>query len=394
VPGGTGDLSWLSIPEGTCAHPFATVGNARQLRFAPGGELFVASPATSTTGGGSGGQSAIVVLPDDDRNGLADPPIAWRIGLPSTQGLLFAAGFFYFQDGTQIFREPYASGQRAPLGSPTSVADIQVFVDQGHWPKTLDVAEDGTIYVSNGGNQVELCDPARPFHGGILALDSAASGGARQVAKGLRNPINVKCHRDGHNLCFATELALDYSAASGGREKLIPIRDGDDWGYPCCATRNLPYLDVCLVCSAATETLAASSSVCAPMLECSPKCDQTVAEPDSFVIGNTPFGFDFIDNQFSAPWTHHVIVTLHGEAGTWKGAKVVAIAFDSLTGIPLPGSSVAGLDGGAMSDFLTGWDDGQRKHGRPADVALAADGRLFFANDVTGEIFWLAPLGP
>ena len=115
-------MSWLSIPEGFCVHAFATVGNARQIRFAPGGELFVASPTTSTTGGGNGGQSAIVLLSDDDRNGLADAPIVWRNNLPSTQGLLFANGFFYFQDGTKILREPYDAGQRVAVGSATAVA--------------------------------------------------------------------------------------------------------------------------------------------------------------------------------------------------------------------------------------------------------------------------------
>jgi len=53
----------------------------------------------------------------------------------------------------------------------------------------------------------------------------------------------VRCQR-GHNLCFASELAKDYSAAEGGREKLVPIREGDDWGFPCCATRGLNYLNI------------------------------------------------------------------------------------------------------------------------------------------------------
>src|SRR5690242_9361598 len=46
VPGGGAhpDLTWLTLPPGFCAHYFANVPNTRQLRFAPGGELFVASP--------------------------------------------------------------------------------------------------------------------------------------------------------------------------------------------------------------------------------------------------------------------------------------------------------------------------------------------------------------
>src|SRR5690349_17902668 len=58
VPGGQGadKLDFLTLPTGFCAHYYGSVGNARQLRFAPGGELFVASPTTGTTGGGPNGQ--------------------------------------------------------------------------------------------------------------------------------------------------------------------------------------------------------------------------------------------------------------------------------------------------------------------------------------------------
>src|ERR1700735_2012238 len=56
VPGGQTSwprLAFLHLPAGFCAHYYGNVGNARQLRFAPGGELFVASPTTASTGGGA-----------------------------------------------------------------------------------------------------------------------------------------------------------------------------------------------------------------------------------------------------------------------------------------------------------------------------------------------------
>ncbi|MBK7860281.1 MAG: hypothetical protein IPJ65_17040 [Archangiaceae bacterium] len=392
-PSGT-DLGFLKLPAGFCAHYFGRVGNARQLRFAPGGELFVASPTNGTTSSGPQGRGEIVLLPDDDADGVADRVITWRTGRGSTQGLLFHDGGFYFQDGTQIVREPYAPGNRAPTGTPTMLANITVYVSGGHWPKTLDVADDGTIFVSNGGDEGEQCDPARPFHGGILALDPSASGGARQIARGLRNAIYLRCHRDGHNHCFATELARDYSNAIGGREKLIPIHEGDDWGFPCCATRNVPYDDVCLGCSAATDTSVNSTQQCRGLALCSPKCASTMPENASFVIGDTPFGLDFIDAQFPAPWDHRVYVAPHGAFGTWVGARVVGVAYDPSTGLPYPGSNLPAQDAGAMVDFLTGWDDGSHSHGRPTDVTVSPDGRLFVSNDQNGDIIWVAPVQP
>jgi glucose/arabinose dehydrogenase len=370
VPGGPANatnLSFLHLPVGFCAHFFANVGNTRQLRFAPGGELFIASPTTGTTGGGPGGQAGIIVLPDDDHDGVADTALTFLSGLPSTQGLLFTGGYLYYQDATKIMRMPYAAGERTASGTSEQVANITIYISTLHWPKTLDVADDGTIYVGNGGDQGEMCDPAHPFHGGILKLDG--SPGGTPVAKGFRNPISLRCAR-GHDRCFAIELTRDFTADVGGREKLVPIRQGDDWGFPCCATNDLPFPDIRPV----------------------PDCSTVAAESDSFIVGNTPFDLDFETGKWPAPWNNRVYVPMHGTAGSWQGARMVSIGLDPTTGELLPGSDIGGPSG-AMVDFATGWDDGTLAHGRPAAVAFAPDGRLFLGNDTNGDIIWIAPLG-
>jgi glucose/arabinose dehydrogenase len=387
VPGGSPtapSLDWLTLPQGFCAHYYGTVGDARQIRFAPGGELFVASPTALTTGGNaSAGLNEIVVLPDDNLDGVADSiltflsftPVAMGMGT-TTQGMLFAPGYFYYQDGnppgTKIFRVPYASGDRMPSGPSEQVADITVYTSGLHWPKTLDMADDGTIYVGNGGDQAEACVTPHPFHGGILSID-AAPGGANpngvQIAQGLRNPIAVRCYK-GHGTCFALELAKDYTDGEGGREKMIPLHKGDDWGFPCCATQNVPYLD------SPTGT----------------NCSTVTPETNSFIISETPFNVDFEAGKWSGKWANQAYVVLHGAFPTWTGARMVAIPMSTTTGLPMQSTD---LDGGnvGMSDFATGWDDGSHAHGRPAAVAFSSDGRLFVANDNTGVIFWIAQQG-
>jgi glucose/arabinose dehydrogenase len=368
VPGSnTSQLSFLHLPVGFCAHYFGNVPNARQLRFAPGGELFVASPTTGTTGGGANGKQAVQVLPDDNGDGYADTQRTFLSGLPSTQGLLFTDGYFYYQDSTKILRVAYHSGDRAPSAPSEVVADIQVYSSELHWPKVLDQADDGTIYVGNGGDQGEGCNEPHPFHGGILKLDPSMAG--TQVAKGFRNPIAIRCEH-GKNLCFATELARDYSEDFGGREKLVPIRTGDDWGFPCCATKGVPF----------PEATGAD-------------CSTVTSEDAAFLIGDTPFGLDFERGKWPAPFGGAAFVALHGAAGTWHGARLVAVAIDPRTGLPLPGSDLeAGISTGSVADFGTGWDDGTHDHGRPAAVEFAADGRLFVGDDYNGDIFWIAPL--
>jgi glucose/arabinose dehydrogenase len=372
------DVGYIDVPIGFCVHYFGNVGNGRQIRFAPSGEAFVASPTAPTTSGGSGGESAIIVLPDDDNDGVADRNITFISNLVATQGLLFNGGYLYYQNGATIRRLPYVPGQRAPSGSDELVVDIGAYHHQDglHWIKALDVADDGTIYVGNGGSQSDSCvQPPWPFLGGILKLDGTPGGAI--VARGLRNPTAIRCAR-GHNQCFALELAKDYSASEAGREKLFPIRQGDDWGFPCCATQGVPYADAPYL-SDAGKTMLADCSGIAP-------------SDDSFLIGDTPFGLDFETGLWSGMWAGRVYIANHGAAGTWSGARLVAIAMDPTTGLPMPGTNyMGGPDMGNLVDFATGWDTGQNQHGRPTAVAFSSDGRLFLTNDQTGDIVWIAP---
>jgi glucose/arabinose dehydrogenase len=367
-PAGVPDLSFMSLPVGFCAHYFAKINNTRQLRFAPGGDLFVASPTQFSTSNGQGGQAAVIVLPDDDHDGTADAPVTFMSSMPATAGLLFTGGYLYYQDHTKVMRMPFTPGDRAPSGPSEQLADINSYTSPLHWPKTMDIADDGTIYVANGGDEGEFCDASRPFHGGILKLDGSPSGA--QVARGFRNPIAVRCAR-GHNMCFAAELTRDYSTPMGGREKILPIRDGDDWGFPCCATKDTPFPDIHPV----------------------PDCSMVSQEIDSFFVGHTPFDMDFEPGKWPDPWKHRVYVTLHGTYGVWEGASIVSIDFDTMSGQPLPGSDLPGVPNGALYNFATGWyDNGSRQHGRPTVVAFAPDGRLFLGNDTNGDIIWIAPI--
>jgi glucose/arabinose dehydrogenase len=378
VPGGDAsapDLTWLHAPVGFCTHYFATVKTARQLKFAPGGDLFAASPTQGTTGGAGDGTAGIVVLPDDDHDGNADANIDFLRGqLPSVQGLMFANGYFYYQDNTTVRRVPYQAGERPPTGASEVVTSMSNWPQAyEHWPRVFDQAQNGTIYITNGGSQSDQCDPAWPVRGGVFQLNT--DGTTSTIAMGFRNPIAMRCESN-HDVCLVAELALDYSWNMAGREKVVPVRPGDNWGYPCCATQNTPYKGF---------TYRGTSTV--------PDCSGVAADTDSFIIGHTPFGIDFEGGKWPAPWAGRVFVTLHGDAGAWTGARIVAIALDS-NGLPLPATE---LDGGTtnpnnMLEFASGWDDGTHAHGRPAPVTFAPDGRMFVGDDQRGAVIWIAPV--
>ena len=110
-------------------------------------------------------------------------------------------------------------------------------------------------------------------------------------------------------------------------------------------------------------------------------------------IGDTPFGVDFAPPTWPGMWANRAMVANHGAAGSWVGARIVGIAMDPNTGLPVPSSNTSGQNTGGMADFANGWDDGTRSHGRPAAVEFSHDGRMFVGNDTNGVIFWIAPIG-
>jgi glucose/arabinose dehydrogenase len=375
VGGDTGatSLPWLTVQKGYCAHHFTKVVSVREMRFAPSGELLAASPGRSTVGGGSAGLGALVLVPDDNDDGIGDAPIQFLNGLESAHGMAFTPGYLYYQASlTQIRRVKYEKGDRKPIpNAPTAgeqVADITVYQSSAHWTKAIDMADDGTIYVTNGGDQSSSCSSLGDFEGGILKVDGTTGG--HIVARGMRNPVRLRCQH-GHNNCFALELARDSSASVGGREKLVAVHEGDDWGHPCCATKNTPFTDM-------TPT---------------PDCSKTAGEENAFVIGSTPFGLDFAPSNWPAPLSNGIFITLHGVFGSWEGARIVAVGTDPVTGMPLKSSTIDPTNPtGAIYEFASGWDDMTNSHGRPAVAAFSPDGRLFIGDDVTGEIFWIAPV--
>ena len=77
------DASAVQVPEGFCVREFATVAEARVMKFAPNGDLFVAAPSMGTPGGAYGGRGGIVVLPDDDHDGRADAVLDYSTPTPA-----------------------------------------------------------------------------------------------------------------------------------------------------------------------------------------------------------------------------------------------------------------------------------------------------------------------
>jgi glucose/arabinose dehydrogenase len=375
------DTPDLQVPPEFCVREFTTtpVIEARVLRFAPNGDLFVAAPSMATPGGAADGAGAILVLPDDNGDGRADAVVTFagpspRGGgtcatletdpknLSCLHGLLFADNYLYFTRSDEVRRFPYAAGQRA---AATATSELVAPLGGGgmpdlRWTHTLERTKDGSIYVSRGRFDSNGCTPDEMKRGAVFALHPQAGAPLplvpELVADGFRNPMYLRCSPSTCGDCYASELTGDSWDGVGGREKLAHLeKKNESWGYPCCVARDLP----------APGTSAEA-------------CKDVGRELVGIPLHDTPFGLDFEPGTFPAPYKHGVFVALHGVVTSFGGTGVVWLDVDPVSLRPT----------GAPTMFIKGFG---RPNGRATDVAFAPDGRLFVADDTLGKIYWVAP---
>jgi glucose/arabinose dehydrogenase len=392
IPEGTGgffcDLPGndapLQVPEGFCIREFTSgvqpIIEARVLRFAPNGDLFVAAPSMTTPGGALDGPGAIVVLPDDDKDGRADSVLTFagpsgRNGstcatleadpknMACVHGLAFTDKYLYFTRSDEVRRFAYTAGNRTAPATSELVATLGgAGINDVRWTHTLEQPKDGSIYVSRGRMDTSACSTEEMKRGAVFALhvenNAALPITPELVADGFRNPMYLRCSPSSCGDCYASELTGDNWDGVGGKEKLALLANkGESWGYPCCVARDKP-------------------APAAATLDCSNVGRELVSIP----LHDTNFGLDFDRGGFPNEYKHGLFVALHGVITSFGGTGVVWVQTHPSSLRPIS----------APKMFLKGFGIGM---GRATDVVFAPDGRMFVADDTGGKIYWVAPRG-
>jgi glucose/arabinose dehydrogenase len=352
------DVAGVEVPPEFCIRKFADVPTPRVLLFAPNGDLFVSSPKTPTSGGAPPGAGAIFLFRDTKSDAPTRYTFASGDAFRSVHGLLIKDGRFYYTVADAVYSVPYSPGdQQMSTASPQKIADLSRAELEARWTHSLAESTNGDILVASGQTDNDRCPSPNPRLGSVLRIGAGHDFRGDLVTVGLRDPLYIRCMRWG--TCYGAELSGDAWDAFGGTEKLIEIRDGDTFGYPCCVDRNSPN----------------------PNIAPAPDCSQVVRAKQTFLLHDTPFGFDWERNAtWPQPYRGAFFVGLHGHFGTWVNAGLQWAPVDPDTHIPIV----------QTTDFAKGFG----KMGaipRVADVVFAPDGRLFFCDDQGGAIYWIAP---
>ena len=396
LPAGTGtrfcDLplptaTGLSVPDDFCIREYTTVPiiEARVMRFAPNGDLFLAAPSMSTPGGATNGPGSILVLPDDNGDGRADSVLTFAGGsarpngscasvesdpdnLACVHGLAFSGEYLYYTRSDEVRRIAYTPGMRSVAKGTSELVAILggASISDIRWTHTLEQTKDGSLWVSRGRFDSSTCSNTEMETGAVFTLPIQGAPKLplvpELVANGFRNPMYLRCSPASCGDCYTNELTGDGWDGVGGSEKLALLeKKGESWGYPCCVRRG----------------------AAAPTTGSTPDCTNVGAELVAIPLHYTPFGIDFERGTFPGVYRHAVFAALHGVVSSYGGSAVVALTVDPTSLRPT----------GETLEFVHGFGRpvGGPAVGRATDVAFAPDGRLFVADDTSGKIYWVAP---
>lgn len=352
-------VAGVTVPDGFCIRRYGNVPTARLIAFAPNDDLFVASPSAGTPGGAPPGMGAIVALSDDNHDGLGDAPRTFLSGVESVHGLLFRRNELLYTMQDAVMSAPYCNGDRAATAPRDRHRRVASLAGSVRWTHTLAESTDGRLMVSMGQYDISQCPAPDVRAGSVLQIGAGMPEAGATVVDGFRNPMFIRCKEWG--ACYAAELSGDGWDSIGGREKLIEMRRGDRYGFPCCVDRGMP-----------TPGATAAGT-----------CTDIASSVQTYPLHDTPFGFDWAPASWPAPYGNSFFVGLHGWVGSWTNAGVQWSPVDPTTHRPTRPTEF----------FVRGF--GRRATGgndqRVSDLVFARDGRMFFTDDQSGDIYWVAP---
>jgi glucose/arabinose dehydrogenase len=346
----------LKVPAGFVVNAFAEdLDNPRWMTVAPNGDVFLAESDPGR----------VLLLRDADGDGRAELVEVYAEGFRQPHGLAVQGDALYVADIDGVWRLPWHPGMTkadvrpAPVTSPGALGS-----GGGHWTRNLVFNRDGTrFYVAVGSESNVAEDP--PPHATVQSF--AADGTDQQTyASGLRNPVGIALYPG------TDDIWVTVNERDGMGEGLVPdyltrLKPGGFYGWP------YAYL----------------GKHAQPDMPPHPDLVAKTIMPDLlFESHSAPLGLVFYQGgSFPESYRGSAFVALHGSWNRTQptGYRVVRVPFRG------------GRPEGWYETFLSGfWISGARTAGvwgRPAGLAVAADGSLLVADDA-GNAVWRVSYRP
>ncbi|WP_432711821.1 PQQ-dependent sugar dehydrogenase [Pedobacter sp.] len=365
-------------PAGFTVTRFAeNIKSPRNIYLAPNGDILVTLSNSERTakeqaenaisGKSKAEQSGksvntVMLFRDGDGDGKPELQTTFLTGLNQPYGVLILGNAFYVANTDGVYKYPYQTGDTEIKGKGNKILDLPAGGYNNHWTRNLIANAAGTkIYVTvgSGSNVAEHGIENEKRRANILEINPDGSGEII-YASGLRNPVGMAWEPVTKTLWTAVnerdqlgdDLVPDY---------ITSVKKGAFYGWP----------------------YAYFGQNEDPRLKGQrPDLVKATVVPDIAVGAHTAsLGLAFYTGKkFPEKYQGGAFI---GQHGSWNRSELSGykVAF-----IPFKG----GKQAGELEDFLSGFiadKDKGEVYGRPVGVALAKDGALLVADDVSNTIW-------
>jgi glucose/arabinose dehydrogenase len=365
-------------PAGFTVEKFASgIKSPRNIYIAPNGDILVALSnserntkekiANALSGKDKAevsGSSANTVLlyRDSNKDGKFDLKTTFLSGLDQPFGVLIIGNNFYVANTDGLYMYPYKTGDTKITGKGKKIVDLPAGGYNNHWTRNLIADKDNTkiyITVGSGSNAGENGMENELRRADILQVNPDGTG-EKIYAAGLRNPVGM-AWAAGTNVLWTAVNERDGLGDDLVPDYITSVKEGGFYGWPYSYYGQ--HED--------------------PRLKGQhPELVKSAIVPDLALGAHTAsLGLAFYtDTKFPGKYQGGAFIGQHGSWNRSKlaGYKVVFVPFRN------------GRPAAEREDFLTGFIADEAKsevYGRPVGVAVANDGALLVADDVSGTIW-------
>ena len=336
-------LARLKVPAGFHVSIYSdAVPNAREIALGAHDTVFV----------GSFREGKVYALTGMDAQGRAQHVHVIAKDLEMPVGVAFHDGALYVSAVSRILKFPDIEKHLADPPQPVVVTDKLPTKTHHGW-KFIAFGPDGKLYVPVGA-PCNICDPGPDF-AKILRMNPDG-GDWQTVATGIRNTVGFDWQPGTHKLWF-TNNGRDLLGDDVPDDTLNRVdKLGENFGYPYCHAGNVP------------DPEFGKGHTCNEFAQPAARLGAHVAS----------LGMRFyVGQMFPAAYHGAAFIAEHG---SWNRSR------KSGYGVVV---AHVGEDGKVtdVQPFLTGFLDGEKTLGRPADVQPLRDGSLLVSDDDNGVVY-------
>jgi glucose/arabinose dehydrogenase len=275
-----------------------------------------------------------------------------------------AAGveWFYLALTDRLLRYRYEPGVDAPAGKPEVLA---TFPDYGlnykyggwHLTRTVVAGGNGKIYVSVGSS-CNACVEKEGVRASVIEMEPDGSN-RRVYARGLRNAVGMRWV-DGR--LFVTNMGADHLGDRKPADTFYALTAGADYGWPYCYQSGAKvFADVKFKAGARGKTCRGVPNAFA-----------------AFDAHSSPLGLERFGVGSADELEESFLVALHG-----SGKRALGRGY-SLVRVRGGGRRQA-----VVEDFINGFLQAGKVHGRPADVFSFGQNSFLLTDDHAGVIYYV-----